>query len=65
MDVNIPEKWRGVLYVVTGIGSIVVTYLAASGIIGGNETAAWTGFCAFVAALARFNLGSPKDEATP
>ncbi len=64
MTINIPEKWRGVLYIVCGIGSIVVTYLAATGVLGAEEVAAWTGFTAFVAVVARFNLGSsPRDDA--
>ena len=63
MNINIPENVRGILYVITGIGSIVVTYLAATGMIGINETAAWTAFTAFIAGLARFNLGhSPQDK---
>lgn len=62
MDINIPEKVRGLLYVGTGIGSIIVTYLAASHTIGINETAAWVAFTVFIAGLARFNLSATPDE---
>ena len=63
MTINIPEKWRGILYVFCGIGSIIVTYLAATSVIGAEEVAAWTGFTAFTALVARFNLSpGPHDE---
>lgn len=62
MNLNLPEQVRGILYVICGLGSVVVTYLAATKIIGVEEVAAWTGFCAFIAALARFNLGTPADK---
>ena len=62
MDTNIPEQVRGWLYIFCGLGSVVVTYLAAAHIIGLNEVAAWTGFTAFIAALARFNLSTPTKE---
>ena len=62
MTVNISERWRGMLYVFTAIGSIVVTYLGARDLIGTPELAAWTGFTAFIATLARFNLGHSPQE---
>lgn len=60
MDFHIPTNVRGYLYVFCGVGSVVVTYLAASETIGVNEVALWTGFTAFVSGLARFNL-TPKE----
>lgn len=62
MTIMIPERIRGYLYVVCGLGSVAVTYLAATKIIGVEEVAAWTGFTAFIGALARFNLGTPEDK---
>lgn len=57
MTINIPEKVRGALYIFTGVGSLVVTYLGATEAIGAPEMALWTGFSAFIATMAQFNLG--------
>lgn len=65
MQINLPEKVRGALYIFTGVGSVVVTYLGATEIISTPEMALWTGFTAFIATLAQFNLGSPKDQVKP
>ena len=63
MTFNLPERLRGGLYIFTGLGSLVVTYLGATGNLGADEMALWSGFTAYVAALAGFNLSpSPQDE---
>lgn len=62
LDINIPSQVRGWLYVICGLGSLAVTYLAATHAIGVNEVALWTGFTAFVGGLARFNLTPNDDE---
>lgn len=61
MHVDIPRNIRLTLYIVTSIGSMLVTYLAAKGIIGGDEIAFWTGFTAFIAAMASININPPKQ----
>lgn len=62
MEVNIPENVRGYLYMFCIFGSVAMTYLGATEIVGTAELAAWSGFTAAVALMARFNLGnSPKD----
>lgn len=59
LDNLFTPKVRGWLYVFCGLGSLVVTYLAATNLIGVNEVAFWTGFTAFIGVLARFN--TPKS----
>ena len=61
MDVAIPRSVRLVLYLVTSIGSLLVTYLAARGLVGPDEIGLWTGFTALIAAMAGFNI-SPGDK---
>lgn len=64
MNINISERVRGWLYIITIFGSVAVTYLAAKSYIAVEEVAAWTAFTAAVATMARFNLGnSPTDLA--
>lgn len=67
MSINIPERARGWLYIIVSIGSLVAAYALAKDYIGADEMALWSGFAAFVALVARFNLGnSPNDPpATP
>lgn len=60
MKLNPSSKVRGILYIFTAVGSIVVTYLAATGVIGANETAAWTAFTALIASMAGFNVTPEK-----
>jgi len=60
MNINLPSKVRAILYVFTALGSIVMTYLAATQIVGSNEVAAWTAFTAFIAGLARINI-TPEE----
>lgn len=55
MTYNLPKQVRFALYVFTALGSILVTYLTATGVAGANEVSAWTAFTAFIAGLAGFN----------
>ena len=58
---QIPAKVRATLYIVYGVGSIVLTYLAARGIVGSPEVAAWTGLGAFFGFTAVSNLNVRRD----
>lgn len=60
MKVNLPTKVRFGIYVLTGLGDIVVAYLVATGFLGANETAAWVSLSAFVKGLAALN--TPVQE---
>ena len=62
MTINLPSKVRAFLYIFTSIGSLVMTYLAVTGIVGSNEVALWTGFSAFIAALAGLNVTPDVKE---
>lgn len=64
MTFNLPSKVRFALYIFTSVGSLVVTYFAATGVIGSNEVALWTAFSAFVAALAGLNVNPDVKEKT-
>lgn len=50
------EHVRIGIYLFGAIGSAVVTYLAATGIIGSEEVALWTAIAGAIAALAGVNL---------
>jgi hypothetical protein len=56
MQVNLPPKVRLAIYVVFGVGSLVVTYLVNKGQIGADEVQLFTGLSAFVFALASVNV---------
>lgn len=56
MNINLPPKVRLVVYVVFGVGSLVVTYLVNKGQIGADEVQLFTGLSAFAFALAGLNV---------
>lgn len=56
MNINLPARVRKTLYVVTGIVNIAMIYLAATGAVSSNETAAWAALNAFIAGLAGYNV---------
>lgn len=60
MSVKIPRNVRLALYIITSVGSLLVTYFAAKGDLGPDEIALWTGFTALIAAMAGINI-TPKD----
>lgn len=64
VQINLPEKVRGYLYVLVLVGGPVMTYLVTQGVLGNAEMVLWTGLTSIVALIARFNLGtSPADVA--
>jgi hypothetical protein len=56
MNINLPAKARFAVYAFLGIGSIVVTYLSAVGVIGQAEVTAWTALATFGSGLAALNV---------
>ena len=60
MNVTIPARLRLALYIFTTFGSLLVTYFTATGVLGTNEVALWTGFTAAIAAMAGFNTPATK-----
>lgn len=42
MQINVPPQIRAALYVLTAVGSPVVAYLLAKGVIGVLEVALWS-----------------------
>lgn len=61
MRVNLPTNVRFAIYVITGLGQILLTYLTAKELIGTDEIALWTALSAFVTAMAAVNT-SPKGD---
>lgn len=55
MQINLPVKLRFALYVVTGVGSLVMIYLSSKGIVGEAELKFWAGFTTFIGGLAAVN----------
>lgn len=56
MTLNPPPKVRAVLYALTAIGTPLVAYLAAKGIIGDLEVSLWSAEVTVVSALAALNI---------
>ena len=54
-DILTPQI-RGILYLVYGVGSIVMTYLGAKGVVGADEMALWTGLGVFFGVTAASNV---------
>lgn len=61
MNINIPERLRGILYILTALGSLFMIYLSDKDVLGTPEIALWSGITTFISLLARFNLGDAKD----
>jgi len=61
MKVKLSYKVRAGLYIFTGLGSPVMGYLLAAGIIGQLEMVLWMAEVSFVAGLAAFNV-TPDAE---
>jgi hypothetical protein len=55
MILNLPSKVRATLYVITALGSPVITYLALRGTIGELEVGLWTGLVTAVSTMAAIN----------
>lgn len=55
---------RQVLYIITGIGSIIMAYLFAESYVGDAEMVAWSSFTVFISAMAGFNVNPDKTTQT-
>lgn len=62
MPINVPYKIRAMLYALTALGSPLIAYLLAKGIIGGLEVTLWSAEVAVVSTLAAFNTTPNKGE---
>lgn len=58
MTVNVPANIRLILYIVTTLGTPVVTYLVAKDYIGDAEIVLWGGWTTAIAAMAGFNTNT-------
>lgn len=56
MKLNLPSNIRKILYVITAIGTPIVSYLALKGTIGDLEVALWTAEVSVVSVMAAFNV---------
>lgn len=65
MNLNPPRRVRAALYVLTAIGTPVVAYLNAKGIVGSLEVALWSAEVTIVNGLAALNTGSIEQEPPP
>lgn len=62
MRVNLPSQVRAALYVITAVGTPVVAYLLAKGIITELEVGLWSGLVAVVNSMATLNVMNPKEK---
>lgn len=65
MTVSIPAKIRAALYIVTAVGTPVVSYLLTKGYIGPDEVQLWSAEVAVVGGLAAFKAlrpDAPEDQ---
>jgi hypothetical protein len=60
MSINLPPKVRFIIYVLVGVGGIIVTYLSTRGVIGEAELTAWSALSALVGGLAAFNTDTQE-----
>ena len=58
MQINLPQKVRYVLYVLTSLAGILVTYLSATHQISADAVTAFSAVVTFVAGLAGYNTQS-------
>lgn len=58
MQFNLRPKVRATLYVLTAIGTPLVGYLFAKGLIGNLEVTLWATEVSVVSAMAAFNVSS-------
>ena len=56
MRLNLPSNIRKILYVITAIGTPIVSYFALKGTIGDLEVALWTAEVSVVSVMAAFNV---------
>jgi hypothetical protein len=58
MTLNPPSRVRAVLYILTGLGTPLVAYLAAKGIVGDLEVTLWSAEVAVVSGMAALNIST-------
>jgi hypothetical protein len=56
MNINPPRKVRAAIYIFTAIGTPVVAYLAAKGLIGDLEVVLWSAEVTVASSLAALNI---------
>lgn len=56
MTINIPYKVRLALYILTAVGTPVIAYLLAKGIIGELEAALWAAEVTVATSIAALNV---------
>lgn len=56
MSLNPPYKVRAVLYILTALGTPLVAYLSAKGLIGNLEVALWSAEVTVVNIMASLNV---------
>lgn len=62
MNLNPPRRVRALLYVATAIGTPLVAYLNAKGILGDLEVGLWAAEVAVTTGLAALNTPAPPGE---
>lgn len=60
MTVNIPEKVRIALYVLTALSAPAIAYLNTTGVIGEDEVNLYFAYVTVIAAMAGFNVPSGR-----
>lgn len=56
MQFNPPNKIRAALYIISAVGSVVVTYLSVKHYIGDAEVALWAGLVGVINTMAALNV---------
>lgn len=62
MPITLGPRVRLITYLVSGIGSAVVAYLATRGSIGDAEVALWAGLVGVVNGISAANVPSKRDR---
>lgn len=62
MRINLPNKVRAILYVVTAIGTPIVGVLADQKFLPDWVMTLWTAEVAVVSAMAALNVNTPEDK---
>lgn len=60
MRVNLPDRVRAALYVLIALGTPIVGYLLAKGILGELEVSLWGGLVTAVTSMAALNTNVSK-----
>lgn len=62
MRVNLPDNARVALYVLTALGTPVIAYLLAKGIISELEVGLWSGLVTAVSGMAALNVSTNSSD---